>query len=193
MAKRLQAVPFRYDDDTHTYWMGDQLRPNVTGLLKLAGWVDDSHYTEEGRRRGKAVHRMTADYDLGGLDVDRLVSPYRPYVLAHVALVKRIKPKFLLIEEPVMHPIHGFGCTCDRVAKLYGAIGTVDQKTGAPERWHGIQTALQVVCVSWKFGIAPAAMQRYSEYLRLSGYGKLEKHPKRADLDEAYRIIKKFC
>jgi hypothetical protein len=189
----LKPLPFRFEHADHTYWVGDQLVPNVTGMLKKTGWVDDSHYKEEHRVRGQAVHQLTSEYDLRSLDIDRLVSPYRGYVLGHVEVMKRLRPTWLAVEEPVVHPQFRFGCRPDRVMRAFKAVGLMDQKTGGPEKWHRIQLALQAIAVSWRYGLAPEAMQRFNEYLTVDGGGRMIEHLKRRDFDEAYRIIKECC
>lgn len=189
----LKPVAFRFDHESHTYWIGDRQIPNVTSMLKATGHVDDTYFTEESRRRGQAVHGLTSDYDLKGLDVDRLVSPFRGYVLAHAEAMKRLKPAWLAVEVPEVHPKFGYGCRCDRVGKIYGAIGTLDEKTGPPSKWHSIQTALQAIAVSWRYGLAPEAMQRFNLYVTEAGRYKVEQHVQKRDFDEAYRIIKRCC
>lgn len=190
---KLKPVAFRFEHAEHTYWVNDRQIPNVTGMLKKTGWIDDTHYTEGARERGQAVHQLTSEYDLRALDVDRLVSPWRGYVLGHVEAMKQLRPTWLAVEEPVVHPHYLFGTRPDRVMKAFKAVGVIDQKTGDPEPWHQLQTALQAIAVSWKYGLAPEAMERYAEYLTIAGRARVIQHPKRRDFDEAYRIINVCC
>lgn len=190
---RLKPIEFRFDYHDHTYWVGDRRVPGVSEMLQKTGWIDPTHYNEEGRRRGSAVHEFTSAYDLNSLDVDRLVSPYRGFVLGHVEVVKQLRPTWLAVEEPVVHPGFLFGCRPDRVMKAFKAVGLMDQKTGGPEKWHQIQLALQAIAVSWRYNLEPEMMQRFNEYLTNEGRGRVIERPKRRDFDEAYRIIKVCC
>jgi hypothetical protein len=183
-------VPFRFDHVEHTYTVNGREIPHVTGMLQKAGKVDPFYYNDRVRERGRAVHSLTAEYDLGALDVSRLVSKYRGYVLAHVAAMQALKPTWVAIEEPEVHSKYLFGTRPDRIGKLYRVLSIVDEKSGVKEKWHPIQTALQAVCVSWRYNLAPEAMPRYALYVSENGRFKLEPHDKRSDIDEAYRVIK---
>lgn len=189
----LKPVEFRFDHDAHVYSVGGRVIPNVTSMLQKTGWVDPTYYTDDVRERGRAVHQLTAEYDLGALDVSRLVSKYRGYVLAHVAAMQALKPTWIAIEEPEVHPTYLFGTRPDRVGKLYRVLSIVDEKSGYKDKAHPIQTALQAVCISWRYKLAPEAMPRYGLYVKASGRFQLVPHPKRSDIDEAYRIIKACC
>jgi hypothetical protein len=80
------SAVFRFDAVNHEYIdpSSGSVFPHITGMLQQTGWIDDTWYTEESSARGRAVHRLTADFDLGALHVDSCVSRYRPYLLGHV-------------------------------------------------------------------------------------------------------------
>lgn len=190
----MKAIPFRFDHVEHAYFVEGRQIPNVTGMLQQTGWVDPTYYTDDVRERGRAVHQLTAEYDLGALDPARLVSKYRGWLLAHVAAMQRLKIKsWDAIEEPEVHPFYKFGTRPDRVGKIYRVRSIVDEKSGLKDKAHPIQTALQAICVSWRWHLAPEAMPRYALYLSESGKFELVPHTKKADLEEAYRIIKECC
>lgn len=191
--KILRPVPFRFDHVDHVYSVDGRAIPNVTGMLQATGWVDPRYYNDEVRERGRAVHQLTAEYDLGALDPSTLVSKYRGWVLAHVAAMTRLRPTWEIIEEPEVHPVHLFGTRPDRVGKIYKVRSIVDLKSGVKDKAHQIQTALQAICISWRWHLAPEAIPRYTLYIAQSGAFELVPQTKRADIDEAYRIIKKCC
>lgn len=193
MATLLRPVPFRFDHASHAYYVGDRQIPNVTGMLQKVGKVDPRYYRDEHRERGRAVHQLTSEFDLGALDLATLRSPYRGYVLAHAEAVKRLKPKWLAIEEPVVHPRYLFGTRPDRIGKIFGVVTIVDEKSGGKESWHPIQTALQAIGAAWKYGLAPEAIPRACLYVSGGGEYKYDPHPRRSDLDEAFRVIKECC
>lgn len=189
----MKPIEFRFDHVEHAYYVAGRQVPNVTGMLQKTGWVDPTYYTDDVRERGRAVHQLTAEYDLGALDPSRLVSKYRGWLLAHVAAMARLKPTWDAIEEPEVHPSYQFGTRPDRVGKIYRVRSIVDEKSGLKDKAHPIQTALQAICVSWRWHLAPEAMPRYALYIRDSGKFELVPHTKKSDLEEGYRIIKECC
>jgi hypothetical protein len=192
-AARLKPLPFRFDYDEHVYYVNDQPIPNTTSMLMQTGHIDPRYYTEESRVRGRAVHGLTSQADLQALDVDRLVSPYRGYVLAHAAAMARLKPAFLAIEEPVVHPQFRFGTRPDRVAKVFRALSVLDDKTGGREKWHALQTAIQAIGIGWKYHVPPELIQRFTLYVHENGGFSNQLHTRRRDFDEAYEVIRECC
>lgn len=190
---RLKAIPFRFDHDAHVYYVNDAPIPNTTSMLVQTGHVDPRYYTEESRIRGRAVHGFTARVDLKALDVDRLVSPYRGYVLAHVEAMARLRPTMLAIEEPIVHPQFRFGTRPDREAKVFKALSVIDEKTGGREKWHAIQTAIQAIGIGWKYAVPPEMIQRFTLYLSDNGHFSNVLHNRRRDFDDAYDIIRECC
>jgi hypothetical protein len=162
-------------------------------MLERTGWIDDTWYTEESSERGTAVHGLTAAYDLGALELKTCVSLYRGWLLGHVACVRHLRPTWLEIEEPSIHPEYLFGGRPDRVCVVFRTKTILEQKTGGKDKSHGIQTALQAILASAKHGLPPECWDRRVEYIRDNGKYKVEPHDKRADFDEAYRIIKRCC
>lgn len=189
----LKPIPFRFDAAEHLYFVRGQQIPNTTSMLQQTGHVDAKYYTAESRARGQAVHKLTADVDLKALDVARLVSPYRGYVLAHVAAMARLRPTFLAIEEPIVHPQFKFGTRPDRVVKVFKALAVIDEKSGQKEKWHALQTAIQAIGIGWKYGVPPELIQRFTLYLSDNGRFKNQMHTVRRDFDEAYAVIRECC
>lgn len=191
----LKPVAFRFDQNDHSYTtLADGVvRPHITGMLQETGWCDDTWFTEESSERGTAIHSLTAAYDLGGLDVRSLVSPYRNYVLAHVAATQLLRPEWDSVEEAEMHPEFLFGGRPDRVGRIFKALGVLDGKSGVVSKSHGIQTALQAILVAWRYSLPPQSMQRRTLHWKANGRFDVRLHDKRADFDEAFRIIKVCC
>jgi hypothetical protein len=186
---------FRFDALRHDYidpGTGEQF-PHITGMLEDAGYIDTEWFTEESRIRGQIVHRLTGDYDLGALDVPSCTSIHRGYLLAHVELMKILRPEILAVEEPLVHPRYRYGGRPDRVWRLDGAIAVPEIKSGDPEDSHGIQTALQAILISLRYGLPAPSILRYGVYLKGNGRYKLEKFKDRADFDKALRVIKECC
>jgi hypothetical protein len=189
-------VAFRFDRVEHVYITpeGEEL-PHITGMLQATGWIDDRWYTEESSRRGTAVHQLTADFDLGALDVASCVSPFRGYLLGHVKAMSLLRPTIVTVEEPLVHPGFRFGGRPDRAWTLYGLEAIGEIKTGDPERSHRVQTALQAIlrAGAGESLLPPELTARYALYLKDRGKFYVEEHKDRRDFDDAYRVIKKCC
>ena len=194
-ADRWQWVdtPFRFDAESHTYHVeGRGIVPHITGLLERDGLVDDTWYTEESCERGRAVHQLSAEYDLGALDVDDVVD-YRVYLLGHIHGMKILQPTWRDIEVPLVHPRHLFGGRPDRVGKIDGAVSVYEVKTGSPTKAHPVQTALQAILVAPIVRLPPESIQRYAGYVTDRGRCKIEHHKNRQDFIRARKILKEYC
>lgn len=187
-------VAFRFDANNHEYIVDGAVIPHITGMLEATGWIDDRWYTEESCERGGCVHRLTADYDLGALDVESCISKYRGWLLGHVTAMQILQPRFTHIEEPLVSDREGlYGGRPDRAGLLMGASGVLEVKSGGIEKGHPIQTALQAILVAPEMGLPPESLLRYALYLRDNGRFHLEPHDKRGDFDKARDVIRHCC
>ncbi len=187
---------FRFDPDPHTYIdleSGEEI-PHITGMLAQTGWIDDRFYTEQSSERGTAVHRLTADFDLGAVHLATCVAgEYRPYLLAHVKVVTVAQLEMIAVEQPLVHPRLHFGGRPDRLMRMLNRRGVWEIKTGAPEKSHSIQTALQAILAEIVTDIPAEHQARYACYLTAGGKAKVEEHKNRRDFDEARRIVRECC
>ncbi len=171
---------FRFDAVRHDYiGLGDDagvVYPHITSMLDSAGLVDDLWLTEESSERGSAVHAMTADYDLGALHPDTVVSVHRGYLLAYVKAISIVRPEILAVEEPLVHPVFKFGGRPDRDVRLFGLRGVLEIKSGIKTKAHQVQTALQAVLLSAKCGVHAEHLGRWCLYLKATGKFTLEDH-----------------
>lgn len=185
---------FRFDEAQHRYFEGTERLPNITTMLEMGGHIDPRWYTEEGRRRGKAVHDLTAKWDLGLIDrnLHACRSPYVGYLVQHVALDGLVRPEWQHVEVPFMHGGFRFAGTPDRVGVVYGMLSVAEEKTGGLEAWHGIQLALQAILVAPQFGVPAEAIARWGWYLEADRY-RLYQYQNGADFREAHRLIRRYC
>ena len=188
------SCQFRFEREGHRYFMDGEEIPHITSMLEAAGWVETTFMTDEGRRRGSAVHDLCAHFDLEGLHVESCTSPYRGYLLGHVKAMSILRPEILSVEEPLVS-VHRprFGGRPDRVWRLTGAISVPEIKSGPHDKSHGIQTALQAILVGPTVHLPPEAIDRYGLYLQRNGAFKLTPFRERRDFDEARRILREYC
>lgn len=188
-------LAFRFDADRHLYFLGDQVRPSISQMLKAGGLVDGHEFmTEEGKVRGTAVHRLTADYSLGAIeDVVSSTSKYKGYLLAYQAAMSRLQLEVLEVEEPQMHPVYRYGGRSDLVGRLWGLLSVIETKSGGKERWHPIQTALQAMLTAHRYGLKPHQVGRYALYIQETGRYSLERHVNPGDFNKAEDLAREFC
>lgn len=187
------TTAFRFDAIEHVYFLEDRAVPSITQMIELCGLVETDWFTEESRRRGTEVHDLTAAYDLQALDPTQCRSNYHGWLLAHVAAMKIVRPTWTHVEEPFVCGKLKFGGRPDRLGLVYRLRSTVEVKSGAIEKCHQIQTALQAILAAAEAGFdLPAEhWNRLALYLQHNGRFRLEQHTDRRDFDEAYRVIKR--
>lgn len=191
------TAAFRFDRIAHEYIDVDTgvVLPHITGMLMRTGWVDDTWYTEESCERGRIVHRLCAEYDLGSIDDPVSVTEWRygGYLAAHADAMQALQAEILKVEEPAVHPTYHYAGTLDRVVKVMGIRGVLELKSGLSHKAHPLQTALQALLDSVECGIPAEHLGRWSLYLRNNGRWHIEQHRNRNDFTEAQRIIRTCC
>lgn len=190
-----QSAIFRFDADAHEYMdpATGEIFPHITGMLEAAGEIDARWYTEESSERGRAVHRLTAEYDLNALDLATAQTDdprHRGYLLAHAKAMAILRPEFLSVEEPLVHPRWRFGGRPDRVIVLDRMLGVLEIKSGGIERSHQIQTALQAILVATDLRLPAHHVKRWCLYVGEKGKFKLEEHVSRRNFDRAEEILR---
>lgn len=194
MLLELERRPFRFDAREHAYIdvaTGEQL-PHITGMLEFAGEIDRTWFTEDSSERGVAVHHLTADYDLGALNLDTLISRYRPYVLAYAEAVSVLRPHFLAVEEPLITRVDPlWGGRPDRAVRIDTEVGPLEIKSGDPHKSHPVQTALQAILLEQELNLPAEYQARWCVYVKPNGRCKVERHDRRADIRRAREVIRK--
>jgi hypothetical protein len=168
----VERPKFRFDADTHTYWLGSTRLPGCTSILKECGVIDDRYYTEASRLRGQAVH--AACHYLGEGDLDW--SSVSPKILGYVHAYERfmVEQNFHPRENevPKYHKIYLYGVTPDSIGLLGTEEAIVERKTGPMPEWAALQTAAQAMAHD------PDNWRRYSRLgleLHEDGTYKLER------------------
>jgi len=129
------AIDFRYDGQTHSYYLKGLRIPGVTQVM--TGIHDFLGVGEEimaaAQERGTLVHTATALYDKGALSLEemRADTVLEPYVRAWV----KFRDDVLFIPEGIEVQVysirHRYAGTIDRIGKLRGMPVVLDIKTGA--------------------------------------------------------------
>jgi hypothetical protein len=167
-----------FDETTHVYTVAGVQRPSVTQILKDAGLIDTTWYTDEARERGKAVHFATQFLDEDDLEWDTVLPKYRGYVEAWERFkqeshfqIGRDSEDNLLIEYRLFHPVSGYCGMLDRLGTIGTAEYLLDIKTGEHQEWHGYQMAAYSQCLP-----NPHSRKRMTVHLRANGSYSTREH-----------------
>jgi hypothetical protein len=170
--------PIQFDEAAHLYTVAGVERPSVTQILKDAGLIDTTWYTDEARERGRAVHLATQFLDEDDLDWDTVLLQYRGYVEAWARFkqeshfqIGRDSNSKLLIEYLLFQAVSGYCGMLDRVATIGTTEYLIDIKTGDPQDWHGYQLAAYSQCLP-----NPHSRKRMTVHLRANGSYSTREH-----------------
>lgn len=144
MTSPQMADEIQFCEATHTYTVNGRVLPGITQVLKSVGIIDDSRYAPGSAERGTAIHMACQLDDEGDLDEATLDPAIRPYLEAWRQYRKDDPFIIEAVEKRIADLPLGFAGTIDRIVlrgEPPGLRGILDIKSGAPERWHGLQLA----------------------------------------------------
>ena len=150
--------PLTFDPETHTYRLNGKVSPGVTEILRGAGLIPESPYSDpRAMDRGKAVHE--ACYYLGGDDLDEasISAEIAPYVRAYRLFLAQSGCVPEMMESPVWWRVHLYAGTLDLVGQLAGQTVLCDFKSGPPEDWHAAQLGGYAIALAESAGITVAS------------------------------------
>ena len=116
--------------------------PHVTDILRDAGLIDTTWFTQEARDRGTAVHAAIHYLLDGDLDRDTLDPAIEPIVAAFVAWAGLDLSEVIACEMHLDDMGLGYQGRPDLICRRPdGKVWIIDYKCGAPAPWHGAQLA----------------------------------------------------
>lgn len=183
---------FRKED--HKYFVDEAMTkevPSVSSILEHFGYSN----FDELRRMGMG-HIIDAAADYGNVVHDTLrlhdeneLDSYDEKISGEVEAWKKFisdyRPEFLLIEEPLISKVWGFGGTPDR----YWIEILADIKTGQKSIAHEIQTALYKILIEENFPFS--VKQRMTVEVKPDGY-RIIPHKNRNDDSIAKAMLQIF-
>jgi hypothetical protein len=131
-----------FDPVRHEYWEGGVKLPSVTQILHRVGLADTG--SRRAANFGSAVHRATAEIDLGQKTLkDYEDDPRYRYLQAWIRFKEARYPEILEVEAIVGGLEVGCAGTLDRLVLLpWDTRSTIiDLKTGKRKLWHPLQLA----------------------------------------------------
>jgi len=133
-------------DENHVYHVDSRPVPiSVTGLLKFAGLIDDTWFTEYARQRGKLTHLAIKYHNDGELDESSLDPAIEPYFGAYVKFL--VDSGFVVTgsEIPVYSEEWDYAGTQDLEGFFLRSPDipcSADTKTGKVQDWTQDQISL---------------------------------------------------
>lgn len=162
-------MTFRFDENEHRYFIGNQSLPSVTGILQRAGLVPAlEFYTELGRDVGSSVHDAIHLDIQNQLDWDSLHPLVKPLMDNWDAFKMCAQIQFILglCEKPLYHPDYLYAGKPDIFAILNGRPALIDVKCSMSCSFVGPQTAAYAEMPE----IKKHAPLRYALYLKGSNF-----------------------
>jgi len=149
--------------------------PHCTAILKDAGLVDTSFFTDYHRDRGSALHKATEYLDQGRLDRSTVDEAIVGRLAQYERFLAEVQPEIIGIEVPVLSLAYGFCGTYDRRLFIGGRCGILDIKGPTVMPATAIQLAGYVLA-------AGGVLARWSLHLSDDHYRLIE-HTDRRDFD----------
>ena len=165
---------FRFNEEDHSYWIGERRIPSVTGILRDAGLLNYHGSSDYHMDRGTYVHRATTMIDKGTLDWDGLDDTLRPYCEAYQRSIDDVKREIILSEKPMYHPNYYYAGTPDRVMKRNGLTTLIDIKSGSPHPATALQIAAYAELIRATYVEGIYISKAFVLYLRDDGTYRLD-------------------
>lgn len=143
------APALTFDEVAHRYFLAGRELPSVTTVLKDAGRIDATWFTEDSRQRGSYVHQAAHYLDQDDLAEESVDPRYAGYVQAYRRFLTWARPVWTFVEHRVCDETYGYAGTLDRAGCLQhdGRHYIVDIKSCVRPASVGIQTAAYRRCL----------------------------------------------
>ena len=170
-----------FEPQTHTYRVAGVVVPSVTQILDAAGDVSSFCRDELAAERGSRVHEACALLATGKLDWSTVDSRIMGYVLSYQSFLGMVSKWELQGVERRVYSPYGYAGTYD--VDFDAAL--IDIKTGAPVKWHELQTAA--------YAKAVGKTKRAALFLDKSGKSpRYVEHKSRTDWPEFLERVNKY-
>jgi len=201
---------FRFDEKTHTYWLGAIRLPSVSEILKAHGFFDMYKGVPQGSREvamsvGKMTHEACYHYLKHGKihQHARNFQEVKDYLYSFIEFVDGHEVEVIDCEQSVYHPSMFYAGTYDLRIIIDGKKVLTDIKTGVgdkPEMWHFLQSGAYALCTSDElmgilklskqthdFEIIDAAEHKLAWIKLVESFGVFKKYKKQvAEIPETY-------
>ena len=129
-----------FDESRHEYRLHGKVVPSVTQILRDAGVIDATWFTQDAAERGTRVHHAIHRSDMG-IDCGSITDEVLPYLCAWREFVEVAGVKIMASEKRVWSSRLRYAGTLDKYAKVGAKSIVIDIKTGPVMPWCALQTA----------------------------------------------------
>lgn len=130
-----------FDEERHEY--SDAAGNVVRSVTQIIGdyWpIDRSHYSEEPRARGTAIHAALEEIDKKKSSYSSYsMLPHFDYIEAWELFKADTGYQVEQTEQPFIYEEYSYAGTVDRVGMMQRERVLIDIKTGGPADWHELQ------------------------------------------------------
>lgn len=141
--------------------------PHVTEILRGAGLVDVTWFTDQAREIGSALHEATQFLDESDLDWKTVEPVIMSRLHQYQKFLEEMKPKILAVEEDVVNEPYQYCGRLDRRLIINEREGILDIKGPGRFPWQSVQVAMYAACF-------PFAMVRWTLHLSDDRYQLIE-------------------
>ena len=145
MKKRIENLKneIEFNEKDHIYMKNGIVLPSVTQIMQplyeqVYGKAD-SDASDNGKSKGKEIHRAIDDYcEFGMIDISE---EYRPYLDNFIRYIDEHQYEIVASEVMLCHPVYNYAGTIDIiVTDKKGEYGMIDNKTGDLQpKLHAVQ------------------------------------------------------
>lgn len=175
---------FHFDDKNHAYFLDGRRLPGVTEILTATNFVkQNGFWTDEGRDKGKRLHKFCADIDMGKLDWGEVDQDIMEEVNAYEEWKDRSGFIASFTERALYSAIHQYAGTPDVFGAFPdGTYAVIDRKRGAAGKATALQLAayVQLICES-RGKLHPFQVKRFALRGFSGGPPVIELYPDRLD------------
>lgn len=140
-----QESEIAFDGSLHRYIVDGVEYPSVTQVLFDVGLVDTTWFKKGSDERGNRIHwiceQSDKDPDPLRVFIDDVLEEYEGYLDAWEDFKRKSGFVVSAIETKVYAKNMGMAGTIDRIGLLNDKLTILDIKSGAKQKWHGVQLA----------------------------------------------------
>lgn len=198
MKKRIENLKneIEFNEKDHIYMKNGIVLPSVTQIMQplyeqVYGKAD-SDASDNGKSKGKEIHRAIDDYcEFGMIDISE---EYKPYLDNFIRYIDEHQYEIVASEVMLCHPVYNYAGKIDIIARNpKGEFVLIDNKTGDLQpKLHAVQ--LQAYTDMWSANKMPEIAFKVALGLSDKGYKehRYEKYDTKAKsvFDACYKIYK---
>lgn len=198
MKKRIENLKneIEFNEKDHIYMKNGIVLPSVTQIMQplyeqVYGKAD-SDASDNGKSKGKEIHRAIDDYcEFGMIDISE---EYKPYLDNFIRYIDEHQYEIVASEVMLWHPVYGYAGKIDIIVRNpKGEFVLIDNKTGDLQpKLHAVQ--LQAYTDMWSANKMPEIAFKVALGLSDKGYKehRYEKYDTKAKsvFDACYKIYK---